>query len=117
MCDWRTPLSEKFGKLSGIRSLHDFVYTTNPVTSKVVARTHTLCSGGRFKDSYGHVLSGKDPNEVIIPDQTSCSFNALSKTRALTDSKIKHLEQMYRDFIQTDCYPSFLSPSLRMFLN
>ena len=117
MCDWRTPLSEKVGKLSGISSLHDFVYTTNPVTSKVVAKTCTLCNGGRFNDPYGHVLSGKDPNEVIIPDQTSCSFNALGKTRALTDSKSSTLNRCTEVLYRLIAILTFAHPnSLSMFL-
>ena len=110
VCDWRNPLSEKFGKLPGIRSLHDFIYTTNSVTSKVVARSRKLCYAGRFQNSYGHVLGRKDPSEVIIPDPATCSYTALTMTRPLTDSKIKHLEQQYRDFIQPDRYPTFLTP-------
>ncbi len=64
--DWRSPLSEKFSKLPGIRSLHDFIYVRHPITSSVVARTRELCSSGLFQQSTGHVLTGRDPSDVAI---------------------------------------------------
>ncbi len=106
--DWRSPLSEKFSKLPGIRSLHDFIYVRHPITSSVVARTRKLCRSGLFQQSTGHVLTGRDPSDVAIPDPVNCSYATLRKTRPLTDSKLKHLEQMSRDFIHPDRHLSFL---------
>ena len=38
VCDWRNVLT-KYSKLPGIRSLHDFVFTKNPIPKKIVATT------------------------------------------------------------------------------
>lgn len=107
--DWRSPLTQKFSKLPGIRSLHDFIYVLHPITSKVVARTRRLCHTGLFQNSSGHVLRGRDTNDVAIPVSGDCSYATLGMTRPLTDSKTKHLEQMHRDFIDPDRRLSFLS--------
>ena len=40
--DWRTPITKKYSKLPGIRTLHDFVYVYNPVTSGVVAKVRKV---------------------------------------------------------------------------
>lgn len=101
VCDWRSPLSEKYSKLPGIRSLHDFIYVMHPVTSTVVARMRRLCNTGLFQQSTGHVLTSRSPSDIAIP-AVNCCYLTLGKTRALTDSKTKHLQQMYRDFIPPD---------------
>ena len=108
MCDWRAPLPHKFSKLLGIRSLHDFIYVTHPVTSNVVARMRKLCYSGPFKNSTGHVLQSRDSADIAIPNHDSSNYARLRMIKALSDSKIKHLQQMYRDFIPSDRYLNFL---------
>ena len=111
VCDWRTSLSRKFSKLPGIRTLHDFLYVINPVTSGVVAKVRNLCHTGTFNESTSHVLRGRDVSKSAIPDPVDSSYSALGHTRVLTDSKLKHLKQMYRDFIPSDRCLSFLDLS------
>ena len=98
VCDWRSVLT-KYSKLPGIRSLHDFIFTMHPVTQKVVAKVRSKCYEGRFSDATINVIRGRDMHENVIPDQVDGSYAALGKVRELTESKRKHLEQMYRDFI------------------
>ena len=50
-------------------------------------------------------LHGRDKNESVIPDPARHNYSCL---RPLTDSKLKHLKQMYRDLIPTDRCLSFL---------
>ena len=106
MCDWRSPLTNKFSKLPGIRTLHDFVYAKN--ASGVVATMRNLCYTGPYEQSTIHVLRGRIASECIIPDSVTHSYTALGSTRPLTDSKLKHLKQMYRNFVPSDRHLSFL---------
>ena len=55
------------------------------------------CYEGNIRPSPLKVISG-DPCVSIIP-QESENYVALNRIRALTSSKIKHLQQMYRNFI------------------
>jgi len=79
VCDWRNPMN-KYSKLPGIRSLHDFVFTKNSVTNKVVAKIRKFCYTGRFKDATIHVVSGRDATESVIPNTQSESYNAVIST-------------------------------------
>ena len=47
ICDWRNAMT-KYSKLPGIRSLHDFIFTRNPVTNTVIA----LKSGKLFYGNF-----------------------------------------------------------------
>ena len=100
VCDWRTPIGRKFSKLPGIRSLHDFVYANG--RSGVVATVRKLCNTGSYQPSACHVLRGRVVSECIIPDPRTHSYSTLRSTRPLTDSKLQHLKQMYRDFIPSN---------------
>ena len=104
--DWRTPVTGKFSKLPGIRTLHDFIYVRNPVTLSVVARVRKFCHSGSFEHSTGHVLRGKDARECIFPDEDEDTYAASGKIRNLTESKLKHLKSMYSDFVPAErCLP------------
>ena len=95
VCDWRNPMN-KYSKLPGIRSLHDFVFTKNSV---VVAKVQNFCYVGPFQDA----------TESVIPDSESKSYKSLGKLRSLSESKRKHLEQMSKDFIPNDRWLPFLT--------
>ena len=110
VADWRDVLSNKYSKLTGIQKLHDFIYVKNPVTLNVVAKVRRLCYTGPYENSTSHVLRGVDQCFNAIPDLGTRNYIALSKTRNLTESKIKHLKQMYTDYIAEDRRPGFLFP-------
>ena len=57
VCDWRNSMT-KYSKLPGIRSLHDFIFTTNPVTNWVIAKVRKNCYTGSFENATIHVLGG-----------------------------------------------------------
>ena len=109
VCAWRDILSKKYSKLPGIQKLHDFIYVKNPVTSRVVAKVRELCYTGSFEYSTGHVLSRVQPSSNAIPTIESQNYVVLKKTRELTDSKMKNLKQMYRDFIPRERWSSCVS--------
>ena len=96
--DWRTLLC-KYSKLPGIRSLHDFLFVKHAVTNQLVAKVRENCYEGAFNDSPIHVVRGRSLEENCIADQDSVSYSTLGKERELTETKYKHLQQMYRDFI------------------
>ena len=114
VADWRDVLSKKYSKLLGIQKLHDFVYVKNPVTLNVVAKVRRLCYTGSYENSTSHVLRTIDPHSNAIPDVSTQSYTALNKTRNLTDSKIKHLKQMYVDYIAEDRRPEIFVPVTTM---
>ena len=105
VCDWRNALM-KYSKLPGNRSLHDFIFTKNPVTKKVIAKVRSQCFEGRFNDATISVVRGRDIQENTTPDEVDRSYTSLGKVRGLSKSKRKHLQQMYRDYIPADrCLP------------
>ncbi len=108
VCDWRNPMT-KYSKLPGIRKLHDFIFVKSPVTNVVVAKVRDDCYTGRFNDATIHVVRGRDISECVIPDRVTGAYANLGLLRPLTDSKLKHLQQMYRDFVPNDRYLPFLS--------
>lgn len=112
VCNWRDSVAKKYSKVEGIRTLHDFIYVTNPVTSVVLAKVRKLCYAGDFEQSPIHVLRGRDAKESVIPDLEMKNYCILGLTRPLTETKLKHLKQMYKDFIPNDRHPSFLNLSL-----
>ena len=105
VCAWRNPMN-KYSRLPGIRSLHDFVFTS--VINKVVAKVWKFCYTGRFEDATIHVISGRDATESVIPNTESESYRSLGKLRSLSESKCKHLEQMSKNFIPHDRWLPFL---------
>ena len=110
VCDWRAVL-KKYSKLPGIRKLHDFIFMMNPVTNKVIAKVCDNCFQGRFTDVPIHVLRGRDILENAIPDGANENYANLGKLRELSDTKCRHLQQMYRDFIPQDRYLPFITIS------
>ncbi len=103
--DWRSKLT-KYTKLPGIRSLHDFVFVKNPADDAVVAKVRKNCFSGTFDNTTMHVANGRNISENCIPSSASDCYAALHKVKSLSDTKLKHLQQMYRDFVPTDrCLP------------
>ena len=82
------------------------------MTSVVLAKVRKLCYAGPFEQSPSHVLRGRDVKESVIPDLESNNYCVLGLTRTLTETKLKHLKQMYRDFISSNRHPTFLDFSL-----
>ena len=106
VCDWRNVLT-KYSKLPGIRSLHDFIFTKNPV-NELVAKVRSQCYEGRFSDAAISVARGRDIHENVIPDQTKESYVSSGKVRELSQSKRK---QMYRVAVPADCRLPFITIS------
>ena len=53
----------KYSKLPGICNFHDFIFTKNPNTDKVIAKVRKNCYGGKSENASIHVISGRDVNE------------------------------------------------------
>lgn len=104
---WREPLSTKYSKLQGIRSLHDFVFSKHCLTGEVVPRVRAQCYTGPFSPALIHILAGKDRSSNIIPDEEQ-SYIRLNRKRALSESKMAHLTQMYQNFIPSGRWLPFL---------
>ncbi len=103
--DWRSKLT-KYTKLPGIQSLHDFVFVKNPADNAVAAKVRKNCFSGTFDNTTMHVDNGRNISENCIPSSASDCYAALHKVKSLSDTKLKHLQQMYRDFVPTDrCLP------------
>ena len=108
VCDWRSSMT-KYSKLPGIRNLHDFIFTKNPTTDKVIAKVRKNCYAGTFENASIHVISGRDVTENAIPDQSLSSYSILGKLKSLSDSKLKNLDQMYKNFIPNNRWLPFLN--------
>lgn len=110
VCNWRDKLT-KYSKLPGIRSLHDFLFLKNSASNTVVAKVRKTCFSGPYENTTMHIASGRDISEDVIPDPDRENYLALHKIKSLSDSKMKHLQQMYKDFVPRDrCLPFITLP-------
>ena len=68
---WREPLSVKYSKMQGIRSLHDFVFSKHCLTGEVVPRVHALCYTGPLKN-----MTGSEKTRHYCPNthMAQCAF-------------------------------------------
>ena len=64
---WREPLSVKYSKMQGIRSLHDFVFFQT-LTGEVVPRAHALCYTGPLKN-----MTGSEKTQHIVQTRIWCN--------------------------------------------
>ena len=95
-----------YSKFQGIRSLHDFIFTKNPVTNAVIVKVRKNCAMGMFENAAIHVMNSRDVQESDIPSE---NYVSLGKLRTRSDSKQKHLEQMSKDFIPSDRHLPFIN--------
>jgi len=92
----------KHSKLPGIRSLHDFIFTKNPATDRVLAKVRNSCYTEAFQNAPIRVVTGRDVTDSAIPNQESANYKILGKLNILSKSKQKNLDQMYKNFIPDD---------------
>lgn len=103
---WREKLSQKYTKLPGIRSLHDFVVVQHLITKAVVLRTRELCYTGPFVNKAMTLVSGVDPSINAIP--TTETYKATNSTHELKSVKKSDLQQMYSKFIPEERWLAML---------
>ena len=96
--DWRNTVSLKYGKFPGIRPFHDFVFTRNITTRRVIVRQRRLCYSGTFASTNVAVIAGHSHEENVIPGADK-SYLALNYLRSLSEVKMDHLRQMFDNFI------------------
>jgi len=104
VCNWQNILTKKYSKVEGIHALHNFIFIINPMTSAVLAEVHCV---GSFELSPSHVLRGQNVEQSVIPNLATNNYRVLNCTRLLTETKLRHLKQMYKDFIPSDRHPNF----------
>ena len=102
---WRELVDGKYTKLTGIRSLHDFMVVRHSVTGKAVMIVREFSYGGPAKSSSIKVRDDVPYDECILPTQNYIQSN---KIRTLSSSKLDHLKQMFEKFIPTEKHPSFI---------
>ena len=106
MLTWRENIPSKYSKLPGIQELHDFIIVKQPDAGIAAMKVRERCYEGSIRPSPLKVTSG-DPHDSIIP-QESENYLALNRIRELHYSKVKNLQQMYRNFIpETRCLGIF----------
>ena len=93
--NWRNTVSLKF---PGIRSFHDFVFTRNITTRRVIVRQRQLCYSGTFVSTNVAVIAGHSHEENVIPGADK-SYLAQNYLRSLSEVKMDHLPQMFDNFI------------------
>ena len=94
---WRENIPSKYSKLPGIQELHDFIVVKQQDTGIAAMKVRERCYEGSIQPSPLKVTSG-DPHDSIIP-QESENYLALNRIREFHSSKVKNLQQMYRNFI------------------
>ena len=97
----------KYTEFPGIRSLHDFIFARNSVTGGVTAKVRKQCYTGPFSNASIHIARGRSATDNVIPGLSE-SYCTLNKTRVLSESKITHLKQMYRDVVPIERRLGFL---------
>ena len=102
---WREQLGQKFTKLPGIRSLHDFVTVRHLISGEVIMRVRKLCYTGAFEPTKMKLIGGVSTDLDAIPKSDYKSTNGSHK---LTAKKLDDLKQMYTKFIERGKWPDFL---------
>ena len=106
--EWR-PVLDKYTKMPGKRSLHDFVFAKNPTTGDAMVQVRDLCYDGPLQQSTIKVASGHQASDLAIP-MSSSSYRARGLIKEISSSKMAHLKQMYNNFIAPDRHLDILPP-------
>lgn len=104
---WRETLGQKFTKLPGICSLHDFVIVKHIPTGDVIMRVRELCYTGSFDSSKMKIARGVSPSLDVIPKESS-SYKTMKQCHELSTKKMEDLKSMYAKFICRTRWPEFL---------
>ena len=88
--DWRSSMT-KYSKLPVIRNLHDFIFTKNPTMDKVIAKVRRTAVLEHLR-MHPFMLSVV---EMLL--------------KMLSDSKLKNLDQMFKNFIPNNRWLPFLN--------
>lgn len=88
-------------------SFSDFVFIKNTIDNTVVAKVRKTCFSGQYENTTMHIATGH-VSENIIPDPDNESYRALQKVKVLSETKRKHLQQMYKDFVPRNCCLPFI---------
>lgn len=102
---WREQLGQKFTKLPGIRSLHDFVTVRHLISGEVIMRVRQLCYTGSFEPTKMKLVAGVSASVNAIPSSTYKS----NGSHQLSAKKLDDMKQMYTKFVPRDKWPEFLS--------
>ena len=94
---WRDVIPKKYSKLPGIQELHDFIIVKQHETGIAAMRARERCYGGSIHPTPMKIISG-DPQDSIFPHESN-NYLAKNRIRDLNSSKVKHLQQMYENFI------------------
>ena len=93
---WRERIEQKYTKLPGIRSLHDFVAVRHPETGKAFMTIREYSYGGPTKPA---PIKEKGHGESVTPTE---NYIQSGKIRTLPRTKHDHLVQMYTKFIPVE---------------
>ena len=109
VCDWRNILT-KYSKLPGIRTLHDFIFTKNPVTRAVIAKVCSQCYEGRFTDSDINIARDREINENVIMNKFIESDE--NEPQNIRDRKIiihatLETSAQHKEMLSCECGPIF----------
>ena len=108
VCDWSRLTN--YTKLPGIPSLHDFVFIKNSIDNTVVAKVRKTCFSGRYKKYHNVHCQWMWCQRKYHP-WSSESYHALQRVKVLSETKCKHLQQTYKDFVPRDqCMPFITLP-------
>lgn len=103
---WREKVGEKYSNLPGIRELHDFL-TVAISSDKVVMKIREKCYAGPLRDTPTKVKRGFTTTQSCIPRVTD-TYRAKGLVKEIPESKLGHLIQMYRNFIEEERWPDFI---------
>ena len=77
MKQWRQQLGQKFTKLPGIRSLHDFVTIRHPISGDVIMHVQQLCYIGAFEPKKKKLAIGVHASLDAIPTEVTTNAQTL----------------------------------------
>lgn len=102
---WREKTEEKYSKLPGIRSLHDFLIVRHPISNNAIMKIRERCYEGPFEETPLKVSKGHVTNEMAMP----CSgdtYKRREKVKSISATKSAHLKQMYTNFVPVERQPN-----------
>ena len=102
---WREGTEEKYSKLPGVRSRHDFLIVRHPATNIAIMKVRDRCYDGQFEETSLKLSKGHVPTEMAMPTALD-TYKCRGKVKNISATKAEHLQQMYTKFVPVERHPN-----------
>ena len=102
---WRDIVGEKYTKLPGIRSLHDFLIVRHPVSADAIMKVREHCFKDSFQETTMKLVKGRTAAERAMPSIDD-TYKKRGKVGQISSVKTHHLQQMYSSYVPVERHPN-----------